>query len=81
MSPRTRHTTVSADADDLNVLAREAKRRKVSLSKILSEAVADKAAETRRRLRPRAGLFASGPEGIRAGMEAEEDALAATPFR
>lgn len=56
-----RRTTVSAEADDLALLEDEARRRGVSLSAVLREAVAEKAAEVRRtRPRPRFGIVSIG---------------------
>jgi hypothetical protein len=57
----TRRTTVTAEADDLALLEDEARRRGVSLSAVLREAVAEKAAEVRRtRPRPRFGIVSIG---------------------
>jgi len=59
----TRRTTVSAEAEDLAVLEGEARRRGVSLSAVLREAVADKAAAVRRtRPKPRVGIVAIEPD-------------------
>lgn len=52
---QTRRTTVAARADSLDTLQSEARRRGVSLSAILAEAVDEKAAALRRR-RPRLGI-------------------------
>ena len=51
-----RRTTVAADHDALDTLEAEARRRGVSLSSILSEAVEDKAASIRAARRPRVAL-------------------------
>ena len=56
----TRRTTVSADADDLAVLEREARRRGVSLAQVFRELIAREAHELRARRRPRFPLFRSG---------------------
>jgi hypothetical protein len=55
-----RRTTVSAADADLEVLEGEARRRGVSLAKVLRELVAKKADEIRSRNRPTFGLFESG---------------------
>jgi hypothetical protein len=57
----TRRTTLSADADDLAVLESEARRRGVSLARVLRELVAEKAAEMRRTNRPTFGIVSLGP--------------------
>jgi Ribbon-helix-helix protein, copG family len=54
-----RRTTVTASADSLASLEREARRRGVSLTAVLSEAVEEKAAAIRAARRPRVGLGAS----------------------
>ncbi|MGI8427431.1 MAG: hypothetical protein ACR2FO_08785 [Actinomycetota bacterium] len=77
----TRRTTVTAASDDLSALSGEAKRRGVSLSKVLSEAVSDKAAEVRKRTRPRGALFAAGGQGISERMDQDPQGPAKTPFR
>ena len=51
-----RRTTVSADREALDTLESEARRRGVSLTAILAEAVEDKAAAIRGSRRPRVGL-------------------------
>jgi len=58
MKRDVRRTTVAADADDLATLEAEAVRRGVSLTTVLAEAVADKAAALRHR-RPRLGVARS----------------------
>lgn len=74
---------MTANADDLSVLRREAERRGVSLAKLLGEAVAEKAAELEReRPRPRGGVFDSGTSvGIAEEMERDPHALHRRPFR
>jgi hypothetical protein len=52
----TRRTTVSADADDLAVLASEARRRGVTLTEVLRAAVAHEADRLRGKSRPRFGI-------------------------
>ena len=58
----TRRTTVSADAADLALLSDEARRRGLSLSAVLREAIAEKAAAVRKsRPRPSFGIVSIGP--------------------
>jgi hypothetical protein len=52
----TRRTTVSADIDDLAVLESEARRRGVTLTAVLREAVAHEADTLRGQSRPRFGI-------------------------
>ena len=56
-----RRTTVTADADDLAVLEAEARRRGVSLSQVLREAVARQAKTLRTERRPRFGVGRGDP--------------------
>jgi len=72
-----KRTTLSADVNDLAVLEGEARRRGVSLAQVLREVVAEKAAEVRRRTRPRFGLFASGVGNLADLSWQDEDA----PYR
>jgi hypothetical protein len=51
-----RRTTVTADREALDTLEAEAKRRGVSLSTVLAEAVDEKAAGIRAARRPRVGV-------------------------
>ena len=51
-----RRTTVAADREALDTLEAEARRRGVSLSSILAEAVEEKAASIRAARRPRVAL-------------------------
>lgn len=51
-----RRTTVAADAEALDILEAEARRRGSSLSAVLAEAVSEKAISIRRAHRPRLGL-------------------------
>lgn len=53
---KVKRTTVSARPDDLAILEREAKRRGVSLSHVLREAVAEYAADLRTSRMPRFGV-------------------------
>jgi hypothetical protein len=59
----TRRTTLAADASDLALLEREARRRGVSLAQVLREIVAREASALRKRRRPRFGI-GSGGAGI-----------------
>lgn len=54
-----RRTTVTSDAAELATLEAEARRRGVSLSAVLEEAVAEKARLIRAARRPRLGLARS----------------------
>ncbi|CAN5218503.1 hypothetical protein BH20ACT16_BH20ACT16_04700 [soil metagenome] len=54
-----RRTTVSAPAEALDTLHAEARRRGVSLTTILAEAVSEKAERLRSERRPRLGVGAS----------------------
>lgn len=55
----SKRTTVTADRDDLDTLAAEAERRGVAFTDLAREAIADKAAEIRRRRRPSVGVARS----------------------
>ncbi len=57
-----KRTTVSADPDDLATLEYEAKRRGVSLTHVLREAVAEYAAEVRSSHLPSFGIARGGPD-------------------
>lgn len=72
---------MTAEAEDLSVLAAEAKRRGTSLARLLQEAVAEKAARVRRGQRPRVGLFAGGGGSIAAAMEDAPEAPAERDWR
>jgi hypothetical protein len=52
----TRRTTVAADSEDLAVLEGEARRRGVTLTEVLREAVEREADRLRRRAQPRFGI-------------------------
>lgn len=67
----TRQTTIAADVDDLALLQQEADRRDVTLSLVLSEAVAAAAGELRQSRRPRFGMGHSGAGGGAARAAAE----------
>jgi hypothetical protein len=66
-----RRTTVTADDAALATLAAEARRRGVSLSAVLAEAVEDKAAAIRAARRPRVGLGRSRDGRSAADVTAE----------
>jgi hypothetical protein len=68
-----RRTTLAAEADDLALLEREARRRGVSLAQVLRELVAHEADTLRARHRPRFGLGRSG-SGAAAAAAADEHA-------
>jgi len=74
-------TTIAAEADDLEVLRAEAKRRGVPLNELLSAAVASKAAEIQRARRPRLGLGHSGGANLAEQSVDDEEAPAGTGFR
>ncbi|MGD0448379.1 MAG: hypothetical protein ABSB36_07145 [Candidatus Dormibacteria bacterium] len=77
-----RRATVTAQSDDLAVLADDARRRDISLSTALGELVLARAAQLRQQRRPRLGTFRSGSTvGIAVLMESNPDAPAAQPFR
>ena len=75
-----RRTTVSAEEDDLDVLAGEARRRGTSLARILSEAVHSEADRLRRGRTPRVGTFRA-EVSIAAEMEADSTGPASSSFR
>jgi hypothetical protein len=56
---QTRRTTVSARAEALATLEAEARRRGISLTSVVAEAIEEKAQSIRARRRPRLGLGAS----------------------
>jgi len=62
---------VTASVDSLQTLEAEARRRDVSLSAILREAVEEKAADLRLRRRPRIGV-ASSSDGLSARAVASD---------
>jgi hypothetical protein len=65
-----RRTTVTADEGALDTLSAEARRRGVSLSSLLAEAVDEKAAAIRATRRPRVGLGRSSDGGSAAELTA-----------
>ena len=66
-----RRTTVSADHEALDTLEAEARRRGVSLSALLAEAVDEKAETIRAARRPRVGLGRSRDGRSAAELTAE----------
>jgi hypothetical protein len=66
-----RRTTVTASSDSLATLQREAKRRGVSLTVVLAEAVDEKAAAIRGARRPRVGLGESTDDRRAADLASE----------
>ena len=67
-----KRTTVSADPDDLTTLEYEAKRRGVSLTHVLREAVAQYAAQVRTARKPHFGIGRGGPDLSQASVDDEE---------
>lgn len=74
-------TTVTAESDDLAVLRDEARRRGVSLSTVLREAVSAHASALRRRRRPRVGIGHSGVGAAAAAAERPDEPYEAAPPR
>jgi hypothetical protein len=68
----TRRTTVAADSDDLALLEGEARRRGVTLSQVLREAVQHEAERVRDRARPRFGIVHGGGGLAQLSVEDEE---------
>ena len=66
-----RRTTVTADVDALATLEAEARRRSVSLSAVLAEAVDEKAQAIRAGRRPRLGVARSSDGRSAAELTAE----------
>lgn len=75
-----RRAIVAAEDDDLAVLAEEARRRGLSLARLLREAVAEKAERLRAARRPRVGIFRVDVS-IAEVSAAEADAPANADFR
>lgn len=67
-----RRTTISAPSDSLSTLEAEAKRRGVSLTVVVAEAIEEKAAVLRSSRRPRLGTGASGGRSEGAAVLANE---------
>ena len=76
---KNRRTTVVADADDLAVVAIEARSRGMSLGAMLGELVAQGAKEFRQKRRPRLATFRA--QGSIAALMEKDDEPAARPFR
>jgi hypothetical protein len=74
-----RRATVTADENDLAVLAEEARRRGLSLARLLGEAVTEKAERLRATRRPRIGIFRA--DVSIAEVSAADDAPASADFR
>lgn len=74
-------TTVAADSADLAVLRDEARRRRVSLSTLLRQAVAREASELRASRRPRFGVANGGGAASTAAASPDEPYGAAGPGR
>ncbi len=70
-----RRTSVSAPTDALDTLEAEARRRGVSLTTVLAEAISEKAAALRSARRPRLGLGASTDGRSAAEVASEPIAL------
>lgn len=76
-----RRTTLTVVADDLETIRAEAGRRGVSLNAVLSEIVAERAAELRARRRPRLGIGGSGSSDLSRQSVEDEASPARTPWR
>lgn len=72
-----RRTTITASSEDLDTIAAEATRRGASLTALVAEAVAEKAAGIRARRRPRFGV-ASSTDG-RSAAEVTAEPVADPP--
>lgn len=76
-----KRTTVTAEADDLEILRAEARRLGIPLSDLLKVAVAEKAAEIQAERRPRLGVGRSGTDDLSTVSAEDEDSPAATSYR
>ncbi len=65
-------TTIAAEAEDLETLRAEAKRRGVSLAVLAGEILAGEAAELRRARSPRVGVGRSGTGVSQESVERED---------
>lgn len=74
-------TTVAAKAEDLVVLREEARRRGVTLSVVLSEAVTQAADALRAQRRPRFGLGRSGAGAARAAAASPDEPITSATYR
>lgn len=75
-----RRSTVSAERDDLDTLRAEARRRGISLARLLGEIVAERAKRLRSSRRPRVGVGRSG-KGVARESVADESSPAATRYK
>lgn len=73
-----RRTTVVAESSDLDLLAREARERRISLGRLIGELVAARAAQVRRQRRPQVGTI---DVEMSVADAAETENPAARPFR
>ena len=76
-----KRTTVTATADDLDILRDEARRLGVSLNVVLRDLIAERAEQLQAARRPRLGVGRSGGAELSRQSAADEDSPAATPFR
>jgi hypothetical protein len=73
-------TTITAHRDDLDTLRAEARRRQTSLSRLLQELIAKKAAELRAARPPKLGIGHSG-RGVGRESTDDEEAPARSPYK
>jgi hypothetical protein len=72
-----RRTTLAAESSDLEVFEIEARKRRVSLTLILREVVAEAAAQRRaQRPKPRFGIFEGSGEPVAQLIASDEEAPA-----
>jgi hypothetical protein len=76
----TERTTLTAEKDDLETLRAEARRRGVSLARLLREIVAEEAQELRAGRRPRLGTGRGG-RGVARRSAVDESSPAAAPYK
>ncbi len=69
----TKRTTISADADALAVFEGEARRRGLSLSRVLAEVIEREADELRAKRRPTIGFVSGDGSSIAELMELDPD--------
>lgn len=74
-------TTVAARSEDLAVLREEARRRGVTLSVVLSEAVTEAADALREQRRPRFALGRSGVGAARAAAASPDEPIESAAYR
>jgi hypothetical protein len=70
-----KRTTVSADPADLEILEYEARRRGVSLTHVLREAVAEYADDVRTAHKPHFGIGRGGPDLSQESVDDEESPI------